>query len=189
MASLHHHWACSPFFHDFLDLIKDSMLVVETDSEVPVRRATAAEVRQSLVRFYNRSGSDATYLYGSNPLNTPIDTMLLQGSDNGNLISLQGQRRPSTVTGSNPTGVRRSTSSLFRQGSSSNSFGGSCGLPSTSSSDLSHRLTSATQTTQDTYIGDTKDNNSPFACPFFKRDPNKYGKTCSRGWHQFHRLK
>lgn len=189
MASLHQHRACSPFFHDFLDLIKDSMLVVETDGEVPVRRATAAEVRQSLVRFYNRSGSDATYLYGRNPLNIAVDTMFIQGSDNGNLMSLQGQRRSSTVTGSNPTGVSRSSSSLFRQGSRSTSFSGSRGLLSSSSSDLSHRLTSATQTTQDTNIGDTKDSNSPFACPFFKRDPNKYGKTCSRGWLQFHRLK
>ncbi|RFN43100.1 kinase-like protein [Fusarium flagelliforme] len=189
MASLHQHRACSPFFHDFLDLIKDSMLVVETDGEVPVRRATAAEVRQSLVRFYNRSGSDATYLSGRNPLNIAVDTMFTQGSHNGNLMSLQGQKRSSTVTGSNPTGVSRGSSSLFRQGSRSTSFSGSCGLPSTSSSDLSHRLTSATQTTQNTNIGDTKDNNSPFACPFFRRDPNKYGKTCSRGWLQFHRLK
>ncbi|KAI6762335.1 hypothetical protein HG531_002888 [Fusarium graminearum] len=50
IALLHQHSACSPFFHDFLDLIKNSTLVVETDGEAPVRRATAAEVKQRLER-------------------------------------------------------------------------------------------------------------------------------------------
>ncbi|KAF5722005.1 kinase-like (PK-like) [Fusarium mundagurra] len=213
VASLHQHWACSPFFHDFLDLIKDSMLVVETDGEVPVRRATAAEVKQSLVRFYNRSGSNATYLYGENPLNLAISTRFLHGSDNGNPTIRGNKRRSSTVagpeTGTKPNSLtrptykswdqtsvpskrkakthqvgRRSTtdgscdsSSLFQRGSRSTSFSGtSHGLASTSSSDPSHRLVTTTQTTQETTGSSTKDNNSPLACPFFKRDPSK----CSR---------
>ncbi|SCV57495.1 uncharacterized protein FFB14_15171 [Fusarium fujikuroi] len=226
VASLHQHWACSPFFHDFLDLIKDSMLVVETDGEVPVRRATAAEVKQSLVRFYNRSGSDATYLYGANHLNHAINTRFFTGSDNGNPISRENIKQSSTVAGLE-TGIksnsplrttyrlwdqtplpssrkakthhvgRRSTTdggrdslSLFQPGSRSTSFSEtSQGLASTSSSDRSHRLETVNQKTQDTTGGDTKDSNYPLACPFFKRDPSKYGQTCSRGWFQFHRLK
>lgn len=202
------------------------MLVVETDGEVPVRRATAAEVKQSLVRFYNRSGSDATYLYGANPLNHPINTRFFTGSENGNPMSRENKRQSSIVAGPE-TGIksisplrptyrswdqtplpsnskakthhagRRSTTdgsrdslSLFQLGSRSTSFSEtSQGLASTSSSDRSHRPVTATQRTQDTTGGDTKDSNYPLACPFFKRDPSKYGQTCSRGWVQFHRLK
>ncbi|CAG1978794.1 unnamed protein product [Fusarium graminearum] len=211
IALLHQHSACSPFFHDFLDLIKNSMLVVETDGEAPVRRATAAEVKQRLVSFYNRSGSDATYLNGENPLNFPINPRFIHGSDNEDPICFENQRRWSTIAGPNndtksssplrPNEVhvvgRRSTTDgtsdslpLFQQVSGPTFFSEtSSGLASTSSSDLSHSLITATQMTQDTMSGDTKDTNSPFACPFFKRDPRKYGKTCSRGWTQFHRLK
>lgn len=187
------------------------MLVVETDGEAPVRRATAAEVKQRLVSFYNRSGSDATYLNGENPLNFPINPRFIHGSDNEDPICFENQRRWSTIAGPNndtksssplrPNEVhvvgRRSTTDgtsdslpLFQQVSGPTFFSEtSSGLASTSSSDLSHSLVTATQMTQDTMSGDTKDTNSPFACPFFKRDPRKYGKTCSRGWTQFHRLK
>lgn len=202
------------------------MLVVETDGEVPVRRATAAEVKQSLVRFYNRSGSDATYLYGANPLNHAINTRFFTGSDNGNPISRENMKQSSTVAGletgiksnsplrttyrlwdqtplpssrkakthhvgrRSTTDVSRDSLSLFQPGPRSTSFSEtSHGLASTSSSDRSHRLVTVNQNTQDTTVGDTKDSNYPLACPFFKRDPSKYGQTCSRGWFQFHRLK
>ncbi|RMJ17572.1 hypothetical protein CDV36_002766 [Fusarium kuroshium] len=54
MAFLRQHWACSPFFHDFLGLVESSMLVVETNGQRPVRRITAADVKQRMERLLRK---------------------------------------------------------------------------------------------------------------------------------------
>ncbi|KAJ4205948.1 hypothetical protein NW759_014425 [Fusarium solani] len=147
MAFLHQNWACSPFFHDFLGLIESSMLVVETNGQRPVRRITAADVKQRMVGFYNRSGSEAAYLSGVNPLNDiPVSTM----HHLGNCHSDEAQSEKSAFT-----------------------------------SDLNKQNISTTQTIQETGLAHVR----RFACPFFKMNPHRHGKTCSRGWEYIHRLK
>jgi hypothetical protein len=216
MASLHQHWACSPFFHDFLDLIQNSMLVVETNGESLVRRVTAADVKQKMVAFYNRSGSNAAYLSGHNPLNASPATWIPHCSWIGNFQDQETQRQPSSVTESagydssipdmaptqggswelawdlpetetRATCLNSSGTSDGKEGSTSLSNVHSSGT-STSTSDLSRRQVSTTQTTQDTNLGQPGHAHY-FACPFFKRNASKYGKTCSNGWMHIHRLK
>ena len=216
MVSLRQHWACSPFFHDFLDLIQNSMLIVETNGESPVRRATAAGVKQRMVTLYNRSGSNAAYLSGNNPLNVPPTTRISHRSWIGNSQHQETQRQPSSVAelegydGSVPgmapmqrgslelawdlleaetraTHLSSSSTSNGKEGSTSLSDVHASGT-SSSISDLSRRHVSTTQTTQDTNLGQPG-HARYFACPFFKRKPSKYGKTCSSGWKHIHRLK
>ncbi|KAI8716081.1 Protein kinase domain-containing protein [Fusarium sp. LHS14.1] len=152
MAFLRQHWTCSPFFHDFLGLIESGMLVVETNGQIPIRRITAADVKQRMVSFYNRSGSNAAYLSGANPLNDlPVSTM-------HQLRSCHSEEAQSDAVISET---------------------------SESTSDLSNHNISTTLTTQETGPEQIR----RFACPFFKLNPHKHGKTCSRGWEHIHRLK
>ncbi|KAF2815138.1 uncharacterized protein BDZ99DRAFT_567033 [Mytilinidion resinicola] len=216
MAYLRQHWACSWFFHDFLDLIQNEMLVVETNGESPVRRVTAAGVTQSIVTFYNRSGSDAKYLSGNNPLNVPPTTRLSHPSWVGNSQYLETRRQPSSVAelegydASVPHIVltdydlweleldlpeTETRANHLSSSSTSGSKEGSTSLSdvrasesSTSISNLSRRQVSTTQTTQDTNLGQSE-HERYFACPFFKRNPSKYGKMCSNGWKHIHRVK
>ncbi|KAM5355171.1 hypothetical protein ACJ41O_001817 [Fusarium nematophilum] len=214
MAFLRQHWACSPFFHDFLDLVESSMLVVETNGQRPVRRVTAADVKQRMVRFYNRSGSNAAYLSGGNPLtdipapmqqlrrcqteearclgqyagSAPVGTTDQPGSwelawswpdskTKGMHLS-----RSSTSDGKDDVAsplVRRHTNPVYL----SDVF---TSETSASTSDLSNQHVSTTQTAHETGL---EPHARRFACPFFKMNPRKHGKTCSRGWEQIHRLK
>ncbi|KAH7232715.1 hypothetical protein B0J15DRAFT_455336 [Fusarium solani] len=210
MAFLHQNWACSPFFHDFLGLIESSMLVVETNGQRPVRRITAADVKQRMVGFYNRSGSEAAYLSEVNPLNDiPVSTMHHLGnchSDEAQRWAVQAKVNTTDTPASWELARSWPNSKTKRGHLSSNTGDGKDGISSplmrrhtnpvylsdvvisetsASTSDLNKQNISTTQTIQETGLAHVR----RFACPFFKMNPHKHGKTCSRGWEHIHRLK
>jgi hypothetical protein len=210
MAFLHQNWACSPFFHDFLGLIESSMLVVETNGQRPVRRITAADVKQRMVGFYNRSGSEAAYLSGVNPLNDiPVSTMHHLGnchSDEAQRWAVQAKVNTTDTPASWELARSWPNSKTKRRHLSSNTGDGKDGISSplmrrhtnpvyltdvviseksASTSDLNKQNISTTQTIQETGLAHVR----RFACPFFKMNPHRHGKTCSRGWEYIHRLK
>ena len=192
------------------------MLVIETNGDSPVRRVTAADVKQNMVTFYNRSGSNAAYLSGQNPLNASPTMWIPHHSRIGIFLGQEISRQPSSVTepadydgyvpdlastqgsswelawalqeiGTRTTYLGSSGTSDCKEGPISPNDTHSS-RTSTFSSDLSSRQVSTTQTTRDTNLGQLE-HAHPFACPFFKRNAGKYGKTCSQGWMHIHRLK
>jgi len=192
------------------------MLVVETNGDSPVRRVTAADVKQKMVTFYNRSGSNAAYLSGQNPLNASPTTWIPHHSRIGNFLGQEISRQSSSVT--EPADYDgyvldlapaqggswelawalqeiETRTTYLSSGGTSDCNEGSTSLndihsseTSTFSSDLSGRQVSTTQTTRDTNLGQLGHVRS-FACPFFKHNAGRYGKTCSHGRMYIHRLK
>ncbi|ROW15179.1 hypothetical protein VPNG_03035 [Cytospora leucostoma] len=53
IEGLHHHPNCTSFFHDFLELIQNEMLIVESD-EPPVKRIKGNELRERVKIFKDR---------------------------------------------------------------------------------------------------------------------------------------
>jgi hypothetical protein len=64
ISELHEHDRCSDFFHHFLDMIRDHMLVVEIDGQDGPQRArySCKLVRDNLSRWQQEGEKNADYL-------------------------------------------------------------------------------------------------------------------------------
>jgi hypothetical protein len=67
---MHSHENCTAFLHDFLDLVRVDMLVVETPHDANGRRAgrgCAEQVRQKLKRYCRKMDESLDYCITPNP--------------------------------------------------------------------------------------------------------------------------
>jgi serine/threonine protein kinase len=64
---LHTHPNCTEYFHEFLDMIKHNMLVVEPDTVYKTRRMYCEEVSETLKKAYQKCRKDVDYAIKKRP--------------------------------------------------------------------------------------------------------------------------
>lgn len=58
---LHAHWACTEYFHEFLQLIADEMLIVKSPNPYEGGRVSIAQVHAKLDKMLKRCHVDTVY--------------------------------------------------------------------------------------------------------------------------------
>jgi len=191
------------------------MLVVETNGDNPIRRATAAEVEHRVVQFYDRCGYDTAYLSGANPVSPNLPMGVFQQPLGADIPLIGVSRRSIIVSEPRISATFPPTTSAGHLAHINPVLITQVAVPDVTHSDK-ERIDGEIQSSFDMMrlgkracVGDggaNQTNNSiselgcqtnlgesrsvhHFACPFFQRSPSEHWKNCSRGWEHIHRLK
>lgn len=149
------------------------MLVIETNGDSPVRRATAAEVEHRIVQLFYKCSSDASYLSGANPNVTPTPDLLHQNREVSLSILPQPSNQPHDI-------IHQADQTLTSLAHTAHTTSSDRAFPPSEKDGVPIQTTDAKVSTSNT---------RHFACPFFQKNPQKHWKACSKGWPQLHRVK